>query len=85
MAIASSDDADFVEPGAIPWLLLEVVGADGGPTGGHRLTETAYIQRVYTTGGLAPSTGCARPREVGQRALVPYTADYIFYKATGRM
>ena len=24
--------------GAIPWLLLEVVGAGAGPTGGHRLT-----------------------------------------------
>lgn len=34
MPIMSSTDPDFVEPDAIPWLLLEVVGADRGPTGG---------------------------------------------------
>jgi hypothetical protein len=82
--IAFSSDPDFVEPGAIPWFLLQVVGAERGPTGGQRLAETTYIQRVYTTGGLEPSTGCAQAEDVGQRALVPYTADYLFYKATGR-
>src|SRR5439155_24454523 len=40
MASTSSSDPGFVEPGAIPWLLLQVVGATPGPTGGHRLTET---------------------------------------------
>ena len=83
MAIESSADPDFVAPGAIPWLLLDVVGAERGPTGGHRLTETAYIQRVNTSGGLAPTTGCADATNVGNKALVPYTTDYIFYKATG--
>ena len=83
-AIALSSDPDVVEPGAIAWLLLQVVGADRGPTGGHRLTKTAYIQRVHTLGGLEPSTGCAQALDVGKRALVPYTADYVFYKATGR-
>src|SRR4030095_9219719 len=37
-AIATSSDAGFVAPGAIPWLLLEVVGAEGGTRGGRRLT-----------------------------------------------
>jgi hypothetical protein len=83
MAIASSFDPAFVEPGAIPWLLLRVVGADRGPTGGHKLTATAYMQRVHTSGGLAPTTGCTQAPDVGKRALVPYTADYFFYKATG--
>jgi hypothetical protein len=83
MAIASSSDPAFVEPGAIPWLLLRVVGADRGPTGGHKLTATAYMQRVHTSGGLAPTTGCTQAPDVGKRALVPYTADYFFYKATG--
>jgi len=78
--IASSSDPAVVAPEAIPWLLLEVVGEDVGPTGGHRLTKTTYIQRVHTSGGLEPLTDCAQ----GQQALVPYTADYIFYKATGR-
>jgi len=80
MAIADSADPDFVEPEAIPWLLLEVVGREPGPTGGHRLTRTTFIQRLNTTGGLAPLTGCADLTDLGQRAFVPYTADYLFYK-----
>jgi hypothetical protein len=81
MAIASSSDPTFVETGAIPWLLLPIVGAEPGPTGGDRLTRTTFIQRLNTAGGVAPSTGCARSTDIGQRALVPYTADYFFYKA----
>ncbi len=69
-------------PGAIPWLLLEVVGDQDGPTGGHKLTTTTYIQRLNTTGGVAPATGCATVSDIGKRALVSYTADYFFYKAT---
>jgi hypothetical protein len=69
-------------PGAIPWLLLEVVGADAGPTGGTGLTETVFIQRIRTSGGLAPATGCDHALDVGAKALVPYTADYLFYKPT---
>jgi Protein of unknown function (DUF3455) len=79
-AVASSSDPDFVRPDAIPWLLLEVVGADPGPAGGTRLTETAYIQRIRTSGGLAPATGCDDEANVGARAFVPYRAVYLFYK-----
>ena len=80
MAIAASSDAAFVAPDALPWLLLDVVGAQDGSTGGHRLTSTAFIQRLNTVGGIAPSTGCALPTDVGKKASVPYTADYLFYK-----
>jgi Protein of unknown function (DUF3455) len=80
MAIAASDDPDFVESDAIPWLLLRGVGVESGPTGGRRLTRTTFIQRLNTAGGGAPSTGCADSTDVGQRAFVPYTADYFFYK-----
>ena len=80
MAIANSSDAAFVAPDALPWLLLDVVGAQDGPTGGDRLTSTAFIQRLNTVGGIAPSIGCAEKTDVGKRASVPYTADYIFYK-----
>jgi Protein of unknown function (DUF3455) len=80
MMIASSDPK-FVEPGAIPWLLLQVVGTEPGPTGGERLTRTTFIQRLNTSGGVAPSTGCAGSGDIGNRALVPYTSDYFFYKA----
>jgi hypothetical protein len=70
-------------PGAIPWLILRVVGAQDGPDGGHKLTPTAFIQRINTAGGIAPSAGCAVSTDVGKRALVPYTADYFFYKYPG--
>lgn len=71
----------FVTPGAIPWLLLEVVGEQDGPTGGHNLTAATFIHRLNTSGGVAPSTGCTASTDVGKKALVPYTADYFFYKA----
>jgi Protein of unknown function (DUF3455) len=75
-AIASST----VTPGAIPWLLLQVVGTQAGPTGGDTLSETTFIQRLNTQGGLAPSTDCNLPTDLGNKAFVPYTADYFFYK-----
>ncbi len=80
-AIASSTDSNFVAPGAIPWLLLQVVGAEHGPTGGAFLTQTTFIHRLNTSGGVAPLTGCSESENVGATALVPYTADYFFYKA----
>jgi Protein of unknown function (DUF3455) len=79
LAAPPSSDPDFVAPGAIPWLRLEVVAAQEGPTGGRALTRTASIHRVNTSGGIAPSTGCGAATDVGKKALVPYTADYFFY------
>ena len=78
--IASSIDPAFVEPGAIPWFLLRKAGAQEGPTGGDRLQPTTFIPRINTTGGVAPATGCALSADVGRRALVAYTADYVFYR-----
>lgn len=79
--VASSSDPTFVASGAIPWLLLHVVGAQSKPTGGDNLTATTYIQRLNTSGGVAPSIGCALPTDVGKQALVPYTANYFFFMA----
>jgi hypothetical protein len=79
-AIQSSTDSNFVAPGAIPWLLLQVVGAQDGPALGHKLTYTTYIQRVNTAGGIAPAGGCSAATDVGRKALVPYMADYVFYR-----
>ena len=77
----SSSDPDFVAPDAIPWLRLPVAGAQDGPTGGDRLTATTFIQRLNTSGGVAPpSMDCDSSTDVGARAFVPYTADYFFYK-----
>jgi Protein of unknown function (DUF3455) len=35
---------------------------------------------LNTTGGLAPKTGCSSLTDVGNKAFVPYTADYFFYR-----
>ena len=76
-------DAVTVDPDAIPWLLLEIVGAVPGTTGDGKLTPTTFIQRVNTVGGLADPTTCSEPSRVGATVLVPYQADYVFYRAQG--
>ncbi len=81
-AIASSTDAAYVAPGSIPWLLLEATGTQRGSTGGVMLAETTYLQRLNTSGGVAPSSGCTQASQVGTTALVPYTTDYYFYRAS---
>ncbi|HYO82058.1 MAG TPA: DUF3455 domain-containing protein [Bryobacteraceae bacterium] len=75
----TSSDPQFVDPTAIPWLRLEAVGKQAGPTGGAMLSQTTFIQRVNTTGGLKPTAACT----VGERQFVPYTADYVFYRKSG--
>lgn len=58
--------------GSIPWLLLS-----GAPSGNHGLfSNVSFIQRVNTTGGVAPSQAGS---SVGEIKRVPYTADYRFY------
>jgi hypothetical protein len=76
----SSSDPAFVAPGAIAWLLVTRVGSQDGPAGGDTLTATTFIQRLNTSGGVAPSTGCSSSADVGKQAFVPYAADYFFYK-----
>jgi hypothetical protein len=41
--------------------------------------RATYIQRLNSTGGLAPATA---PTQLGQEARVPYTAEYYFFHAT---
>jgi hypothetical protein len=62
--------------GAIPWLLLgaKSVGPDGS------FSKVTSIQRVNTTGGAAPTSGCSKAT-AGTPARVPYTADYYFFKS----
>jgi hypothetical protein len=59
---------------AIPWLLLQAVTAEGAGIF-HRVT---YIQRVNTVGGVAPAAPGAF---AGEEKQVPYTAEYVFYRA----
>ena len=66
---------------AVAWLLLDKVGVEDGLTGGNILSKTTQVQRLSTTGGVAPGPGhgCDSPSDVGHTAFVPYTADYFFY------
>jgi hypothetical protein len=80
----TSSDPAYVEPDAIPWLLLEVKGTEGGINGRERISRARWIQRLNTSGGKAPADGCAEAGDVGKREFVPYEADYLFYKFPGR-
>ena len=73
----SSDIASCPHTGSIQCLLLQSVGNLKGPTGGNLLANTTFIQRLNTNGGAVPTTACT----VGQTQLVPYTADYFFFRA----
>jgi hypothetical protein len=67
--------ADAPEAGAIPWLLLatDAVGTQPGA-----FSQVASVQRVQTSGGLAPSTPCTRGN-AGATARIPYSADYRLF------
>lgn len=80
-AVKTVDDPAVIGTGNIAWLLLERVGRQAGPEGGSLLAQTRYIQRIDTAGGKAPATGCVQLTDAGNVALVPYTTDYVFYKA----
>ena len=56
--------------GNIALLLLQAVGNSG-----NRLGEMTYVQRLNTSGGVAPAGTCA----AGDHAAVPYSADYFFW------
>jgi Protein of unknown function (DUF3455) len=78
--LRGSTDANYVQPGAIEWLLLEMKGAQVGPTAGEKLAGTRFIQRVNTVGGVKPPSAECTPGIVNTRRLVPYEADYYFWK-----
>jgi hypothetical protein len=77
---AGSDAASCPNTGAIPCLLLQSIGNLKGSTGGKILAKTTFVQRLNTNGGNTPATGCAAPGDVGKTQLVPYTADYYFFR-----
>jgi hypothetical protein len=73
---ALKERADAPQGGAIPWLLL--TSKSVGPAGSF--SRVTSIQRVSTTGGVAPTSGCNQAA-AGKSARVPYTADYYFFAA----
>jgi hypothetical protein len=74
---AGSDPSSCPNAGSIQCLLLQSVGNKKGPTGGNLLANTTFIQRLNTNGGAVPTSACT----VAQTELVPYTADYYFFRA----
>ena len=64
--------------GNIAWLLLQAVVTTAGPDG-DRLTRTTWVQRLNTSGGVAPAGTCTP----GDTIAVPYSTDYFFWKAKG--
>jgi hypothetical protein len=62
--------------GNIPYQLVKANPA----TGSGAMQGVSYIQRVATQGGVAPAMACGTG-SVGQKQIVKYQADYIFYRA----
>lgn len=79
--VTAGTEANCPNTGSIDCLLLQVIGTAEGPTGGKSLTKTTFIQRLNTNGGSAPATGCSVAGDVGRQVLVPYSADYFFFRA----
>lgn len=70
--------AATVDASAIPWLLLQGTGHSGSGA----MSDVTYVQRLNTTGGLAPNAASCDEAHANQSAEVPYTADYYFFEAT---
>lgn len=76
-SISAGSNASCPNSGAIPCLLLSAVATRRDPDSSDMLGRTTFVQRLNTEGGAAPAGACT----VGDQALVPYSADYLFYKA----
>ena len=63
------------DPNSIPWLKLGAITSIGPGI----FANVTFVQRVNTVGGKAPT---APGVNVGDLADVPYTAEYVFYRAT---
>lgn len=65
--------ASSARTGAIPELLLQVATHSGSGF----LSRADYINRLATSGGVAPTGSCT----AGQTVQVPYKAVYVFWDA----
>ena len=81
-SIPAGSDPSCPNTGSIACLLLQSIGSLQGPTSGKLLTQTTFVQRLNTNGGSAPddADGCGSATNVGNQRLVPYTADYYFFR-----
>jgi Protein of unknown function (DUF3455) len=70
LAVASTGGAD------IPLQLVKANAANGPGS----MQGVAYIQRLNTRGGVAPASACGAST-TGQKQVVSYAADYVFWRA----
>ena len=66
--------ADSPDAASIPWLLIPKKSTDGS----GQITTMNFAQRVNTSGGKAPTTGCDAST-VNTVQKIDYTANYFFY------
>lgn len=71
--------ADAPEAGAIPWLLLATHSAGGAGA----FANVTSVQRVATSGGVAPAAAGCSASVIGQQVRVPYKAQYTQYAKKG--
>ena len=66
-----------VAPAGAGNIPLQLVKAEPA-MGSGAMTGVSYIQRLNTKGGVAPAAACDAAGK-GQRQVVAYQADYVFY------
>lgn len=70
--------ADAPDPEAVPWLLLTAVSKGPG-----LFARVMHVQRLDTSGGKAPATGCdAAQAKKKAEVRIPYEATYYLYALT---
>ena len=69
-----------VSPAGAANIPLQLVKANPA-MGAGSMQGVTYIQRVATQGGVAPAAPCAAT-SMGQKQIVKYQADYIFWRAS---
>ena len=72
--IGAKQAAFTADASAVPWLLVKETSTGGSGT----ISKTLWVQRLYTSGGIAPTTTCD-VNTVNNTSNVAYTADYYFY------
>jgi hypothetical protein len=65
---------ESLDSDSIPWLLVTVVSHSGK----GQLDSVTTIQRIHTTGGKPPDSGCDESHRDAETKS-SYTADYYFY------
>ena len=71
--VAQADSPDPTRN--IPWLLLKGTPNPGPDVQTGLFSHVAFIQRIDTRGGVAPTGSCTAPKTVA----VDYTANYVFW------